>query len=410
MDSKHETTPLAWQEAYREHLITITFSRLRIGSLLIIFIFTLDGIYQAFSLPVTFWQTFWLRVAVAGGALVVYVLSYTRFAHRWAAFLSGFLVLAVAIDIEKAILLTGGLESPFYVGLLLLIVGTGLFLPLTARQMSLVALMIWIVYIVPGILMTTDIDLNVFAGNLFFMITATAVSFAASRTSSTLRKREFFSQLALREEEEKSERLLLNILPEPIAKRLKEEEKLIADGYSEATVLFADIVGFTPLAARKSPEELVGLLNKIFSSFDDLVDEYGLEKIKTIGDAYMVAGGLPERRPDHANAVAEMALEMLDAIKTFNSQTGESLNIRIGINSGSLVAGVIGKKKFIYDLWGDTVNIASRMESSGLPGTIQVTEATYRILKDEYDFENRGEIEVKGKGIMRAYFLKGKRQ
>jgi len=222
--------------------------------------------------------------------------------------------------------------------------------------------------------------------------------------------RQFASALrALAVEQAKSERLLLNILPAPIAQQLKEEERTIADNFAEVTVMFADIVGFTELASQTRPIELVEILNVIFSEFDQLTEEHGLEKIKTIGDAYMVVGGLPVQKPNHAEAIAAMALDMQDSITEFCKDTGKALSIRIGINTGPVIAGIIGTKKFIYDLWGDTVNIASRMESHGIPGSIQVTEATYNRLRKEYLFEERGPIQVKGKGKMNCYLLKGKK-
>jgi adenylate cyclase len=211
---------------------------------------------------------------------------------------------------------------------------------------------------------------------------------------------------ALRVQQQQSERLLLNILPEEIANRLKQGDSTIADTFADVSVLFADIVGFTQLSARVSPTELVALLNEIFSTFDNLAERHGLEKIKTIGDAYMVVGGLPITRPDHAEAIAEMALDMQEAIIDFSNTHDRDLSIRIGINSGPVVAGVIGIKKFIYDLWGDTVNTASRMESHGKPGSIHVTSTTYHQLQDKYVFESRGAIEVKGKGMMTTYLLK----
>ncbi|MDY6938572.1 MAG: adenylate/guanylate cyclase domain-containing protein [Cyanobacteriota bacterium] len=210
---------------------------------------------------------------------------------------------------------------------------------------------------------------------------------------------------ALRAEQEKSEALLLNILPKAIAGRLKQSQDAIAEQFEEVTILFADIVGFTPLSARLQPVELVGLLNHVFSNFDRLAEKYGLEKIKTIGDAYMVVGGLPVPRPDAADAIANMALEMLETVRLARLQLGESFQIRIGINTGTVVAGVIGLKKFIYDLWGDAVNVASRMESSGEAGKIQVTHATYKRLHDRYHLQRRGEIAVKGKGSMTTYWL-----
>lgn len=213
----------------------------------------------------------------------------------------------------------------------------------------------------------------------------------------------------LEAERERTERLLLNILPQPIAERLKQEEQTIADQFPEATVLFADVVGFTQLASEISAAELVVLLNRLFSMFDQLAEQHGVEKIKTIGDAYMVVAGLPTPRSDHGQAIANLAIDMQHAVAHFNVEMNQSLSIRIGINTGPVVAGVIGIKRFIYDLWGDTVNIASRMESQGIAGVIQVSEATYECLKEHYFFQKRGIIQVKGKGEMTTYLLMGKR-
>ncbi|MEZ2236819.1 adenylate/guanylate cyclase domain-containing protein [Microcoleus sp.] len=216
-------------------------------------------------------------------------------------------------------------------------------------------------------------------------------------------------QEALSFQQDQTEKLLLNILPKPIAERLKVEQSTIADSFEEVSVLFADIVGFTELSARMSPTELVKRLNVIFSQFDQLAEEYGVEKIKTIGDAYMVVGGLPTPRDDHAEAIAEMALEMQAKIAKLSAQTGEDLAIRVGINSGPVVAGVIGVSKFTYDLWGDTVNVAARMEVTGVAGSIQVTDVTYELLKDKYLFKNRGLTPIKGKGDMVTYWLQGRK-
>lgn len=211
---------------------------------------------------------------------------------------------------------------------------------------------------------------------------------------------------ALRVERTRSETLLLNVLPRRIAERLKAEPDVtIADGFAGVTVLFSDIVGFTELSARLAPEELVRRLDEIFSRFDLIADELKLEKIKTIGDAYMVAGGVPSPREDHAEAVCEMALAIRDAITEIAAERSDAVGVRIGVHSGPAVAGVIGKKKFIYDVWGDTVNTASRMESHGVPGAIQVSEATYELTKHLFDYEPRGTIKVKGKGEMRTYLL-----
>jgi class 3 adenylate cyclase len=199
-------------------------------------------------------------------------------------------------------------------------------------------------------------------------------------------------------------RLLLNVLPAPIAEKLKKQHGLIADRFDDVSVLFADIADFTPLCTRLSPTELVEMLNRVFSGFDELAGRHGLEKIKTIGDAYMVAGGLPQPRPDHLDAMATLALEMQESIRKTGREFG-GLSLRIGLHAGSVVAGVIGTRKFIYDVWGDTVNTASRLESHGAPGRVQVTEVVFQRLQSRFEFEPRGVIELKGRGPMNTYYL-----
>ena len=214
-------------------------------------------------------------------------------------------------------------------------------------------------------------------------------------------------------EQELSDRLLHNVLPQAIAERLKGRSKLtadhlsqaIVDSYDKVTVLFADIVGFTAFSQGVSPEVLVGVLNDLFTRFDHIAEHRGLEKIKTIGDCYMAAAGLPTVVSDHADRAAHMALDMIEAIEDFNANTQHPLNIRIGISTGAAVAGVIGKSKFLYDLWGDVVNTASRMESHGIAGRIQLSEATRQALTQPFNLESRGVIEVKGKGEMSTWFL-----
>jgi class 3 adenylate cyclase len=213
---------------------------------------------------------------------------------------------------------------------------------------------------------------------------------------------------ALDVERQLSESLLLNVLPRRIAERLKGEPGLvIADRFDSATVLFSDIVGFTELSSRLAPDEIVRRLDTVFTRFDAIAEELGLEKIKTIGDAYMVAGGIPLKRNDHAEAVCDMALRMRDSLGALALE--EPVQVRIGVHTGPVIAGVIGKKKFIYDVWGDTVNTASRMESHGVPGAIQVSEATYEATKDLFEYECRGVISVKGKGDMKTYLLRDRR-
>ncbi len=210
----------------------------------------------------------------------------------------------------------------------------------------------------------------------------------------------------LEQAQERSEALLRNILPHAIVERLKEDDGAIAERFSEVTVLFADIVGFTRLAVDRNPIELVGILNEIFSRFDALVERYGLEKIKTIGDAYMAASGLPSPRLDHAEAAADMALDMLRVVDEVRRRDDISVGVRIGMNSGPVVAGVIGTKKFSYDVWGDTVNVASRMEALGIPGQVQITDEVHRRLHGAFILESRGTLDVKGKGKIASWFLK----
>ncbi|HEX3327396.1 MAG TPA: adenylate/guanylate cyclase domain-containing protein, partial [Actinomycetota bacterium] len=250
----------------------------------------------------------------------------------------------------------------------------------------------------PGWFTSTMLALNIAVGGII-VFTLLAV-FASQRRDALA---------ALRLEQAKAENLLLNILPRSIADKLKAQTQPIADQFGSASILFADVVDFTPWSERLPPAEVVGYLDHLFSHFDGLADRYGLEKIKTIGDCYMVAAGVPTPRSDHARALALMALDMLDAMSSDAPMGHLGLDLRIGINSGPVVAGVIGRKRFLYDLWGDAVNTASRMESHGTPKRIQITRSTYELLGDEFECEPRGTIVVKGKGEVEAWYLVGPR-
>ncbi len=217
------------------------------------------------------------------------------------------------------------------------------------------------------------------------------------------------AQSALQSEHERAEGLLLAILPGPIADRLKKRPGTIADEFDMVSVLFADVVAFTPRSEGLAAAEVVGLLDRLFGEFDRLAERYGLEKIKTIGDSYMVAAGVPTTRPDHAHALANLALDMVGAVSAGGAVADLKLELRIGINSGPVVAGVIGRKRFLYDLWGDAVNTASRMESAGAPNRIQVTRATHDLIADEFVLEPRGMVAVKGKGEIETWYLVGRR-
>ena len=247
-----------------------------------------------------------------------------------------------------------------------------------------------------------------------------ALTLLRARVTSALEKKRLrdldrlrFAQLQaekelVEREKEKSEKLLLNILPGAIAGRLKSGEKTIANGHETVSVMFADLCGFTALSRKTNPANLVEMLNSIFTAFDLIVEKHGVEKIKTIGDCYMMVGGLPTHRDDHAQVVADAALEMVAALEQLNQVNGTDLKMRVGIHTGPVVAGVIGKIKFTYDLWGDTVNVASRMESSGLPGMVHLSEQTQEALKGKFLLEERGFVECKGLGQVKTFFLKGR--
>jgi class 3 adenylate cyclase len=250
---------------------------------------------------------------------------------------------------------------------------------------------------------TWDAALLESLGLFTFGTLAVTVAFVLERS----KRIAFLAQRELTAERERSDDLLHNILPKPIAERLRENPTAIAESADEATVLFADIVGFTPFSSELPPDEVVELLDLLFGKFDDLCEQRGIEKVKTIGDAYMAVAGIPKHDPDHAASIVELAFDMQRAATAIAPLWPTDLMLRIGIASGPVVAGVIGRKRFAYDLWGDTVNTASRMESHGLPNRIQVSESSYELLKDRYAFGDPQETDIKGKGAMHTYFLLG---
>ena len=271
-----------------------------------------------------------------------------------------------------------------YVGLVVL---AGLITPFVTRQNNLP---LWLV------LTLFVLNIIIVSAQVFFQMQA------------FVRQRDDALRM-LRLEQDKTDSLLCNILPRSIADILKNDTQTIAERFDAVSILFADVVGFTPLSAIVEPEEMVTLLNEIYTHFDNVVDRYGLEKIRTMGDGYMVASGVPLSRPDHAHALAAAALEMMSFLDTWASPYAGEFEFRMGMNSGPVLAGVIGRKKFSYDVWGDPVNVASRMESHGEPGKIQVSKDTYQLLKDDFLFEPRGPVAIKGKGEMETWFLVGRR-
>ncbi|MDQ6971583.1 MAG: adenylate/guanylate cyclase domain-containing protein [Mariprofundaceae bacterium] len=406
----HQSDAGKREHAYEHHLEILTVQGLRITALLVVAMVVLDAIAQYFFDALLFYQLFWIRLISVILSLAVWYICRFRLARRITFALGLLLVCIISADIETAIIYTSGYNSPFQTGLALLIVGAGLLVPFPPRRIVVICILIWAVFLGPLVSGMEHISSHEpgFTSSTLFMMCATLITIASSVMTSRLRRREFFARMQLSEEQEKSERLLLNILPAPIAERLKQGEKTISDSFEDISVLFADIANFTPLADHMRPDELLELLNTLFSAFDTLVEEHGLEKIKTIGDAYMVVAGAPEPVPDHASRMAELALDMLDATDNFNRQTGREISIRIGLHSGPAVAGVIGLQKFSYDLWGDTVNTASRMESNGKPGRIQISEDFRHLLAPSFSIEKRGKVSIKGKGEMNTYFLTGR--
>ena len=342
----------------------------------------------------------WVDLIAAVFSLVLLGLLWLR--PSWYLGVANLALLGVLVETLTATVLTGGIVPSSLIILFGMLTVVGALILLTVRAAVwwfaayVATLALGVVlpeYIDPvevGNWSTADIAFTI-VGVTFFIFLGMAYF---------VRQRDRFQQ--------ESDDLLHNILPVEIATRLKANPGMIADDYQETSVLFADVVDFTPMSADMSPPELVGLLNDLFSAFDGFVDELGLEKIKTVGDEYMVAAGVPEPRPDHAHAIAELALLIRDYL-TDREFDGHTITMRIGINSGPVVAGIVGTHKFAYDLWGDVVNTASRMESSGMPGAIQITPATYALVDDAFVCEPRGAVSVKGKGEMTTFLLVGRR-
>ncbi len=382
-------------DAVRMQKVALTLAAVTVTTLALIWV----GVYLALGLPVS--------AAIPFGYQIATVISLAYFVRskdfRIFRFSNMLMMLILPFVLQWSL---GGYVASSVVSLWALIPAFGALFFYTAREaipwfVAFVALTVGSGFADP-FLSSSPASIPEPIVVAFFVLNVVAVSLTAY----------LLLQYSVRERDAalaRSDGLLLNVLPRSIADRLKHTPGVIADRHEDVTVLFADIADFTPFAERTSPERVVGVLDEIFSAFDGLTRQLGLEKIKTIGDAYMAVGGLPEPRPDHAVAVVELALEMQTEMARLCDSSGLGLTLRIGIASGPVVAGVIGRHRFLYDLWGDTVNTASRMESHGVAGRIQVTEATTRLLPDRYRFEDRGEIAMKGKGRVAAYLLIGRK-
>ncbi len=394
-------------DALAADLRQLTFRRLRVAGVLFALVHVASTVLVLVMSVEALLDNLPFRTLIISISLGFAAVTYVPRLERHALGLSMGLTLCTATYVLLPLLRFGlGLGSDEG-GLVLLIVCAGLLFPYTQRQMLLLAGVVTVMYLTVALLVFDAGSVGWLLQGLFYLGSASAMAVVGARLSHRLRLSEFVARHEVARERDNAERLLLNILPRGIVERLKKDQTAIAQGFSEATVMFADLVGFTELSAKVTPTELVALLNDIFSRFDALTEKHGLEKIKTIGDAYMVAGGLPIPRGDHAVAMARLAIDMREVVQQVLTKTGEPLRIRIGMHTGPVAAGVIGTKKFTYDLWGDTVNIAARMESHSEPGIIQITERTADLLRSQFQVEPRGMIDVKGKGAMQTFILVG---
>ncbi|MCC5815718.1 MAG: hypothetical protein JJT78_13265 [Leptospira sp.] len=395
----------------------------RIGSLLVGFAYVLFALVDPFFGVSDLTLIYTSRMILVLFSILVFGFTFLNIMQNYSLirYLSYLVIIISGGGVAYLTMLVGGPESSYWSMIVLTFFGGTLLMHFTFLQSLLINLSVFILYNilllahsfpflqVSSIVSTTGLLLGVIVSAVAsaYLRHLKVIEFRAMKILNDTNKdlQKILGELA--DEKEKSEKLLLNILPESIANRLRIQDRVIADRYEEVSVLFADLVNFTQYAESKSPEEIVKILNGLFSLFDKLTDHYGLEKIKTIGDAYLVVGGLPDPIQDHLDRIVKMALDMQKVMDEFNKEFNENFQLRIGIHSGPAVAGVIGKKKFIYDLWGDSVNIASRMESTGLPGKIQINQEIQEKLSNRYQISERGELEIKGKGLMRTYFIDG---
>jgi class 3 adenylate cyclase len=347
-----------------------------------------------------------IRLALAGILLALFLLTLTPLA-RYHGLLQA---VSTAVIVGGFSWVLTELPEGFLVGAAGLALSIAL-LPLLAITLRSMVLLCAIAVVIPNLYLA-----DTTASRLTWVNVNTWMAFAAALALSfwfvfdAVNRRLFLAEEDALDQRARADRLLANMLPQEIAERLKASDATVAERFDVVTVLFADIVGFTSFAQSHEPDEVVNLLNGLFSEFDDLVSASGVEKIKTLGDGYMVAGGVPVAHPDHAPLIADLALQMIDATDQFAAKNGIEWDLRIGVHTGSVVAGVIGKRKLAYDLWGDAVNVASRLESTGVPGRIQVSGLFAGMLPEHYELERRGTITLKNRGSATTYFLTGRRE
>jgi class 3 adenylate cyclase len=406
--------PAEVEEQFRKDYHAHTVSTTRLALVLGLILYSLFGILDVYAIPISKDIVWIIRYGiVAPVILIALVASYSTIFQKYTQALMCFVVAVSGLGIVAMISITREAEfgNRFYFTGLILISMWGYSLSRLRFWYAVVAnLVIMLGYefgsIVIKQLLASETGLVIFTMHNFFFLGANVIGMFGSYYLELYARRDFLQKYTIQAQRDQADKLLYNVLPERIAEKLKLSSETIAEEFNSATVLFADIVNFTPISARFGPREVVDMLNEVFSHFDELVDKYGVEKIQVAGDAYMVAAGVPNPRPDHATVLALLALDMLDYVKQEEFLGGKHpIEIRIGLNSGSLIGGVIGRKKYYYALWGDMVNIASRMQSHGEVGKIQITRDTYELVKDDFECEYVGEIAVKGKGNMEAWHL-----
>jgi class 3 adenylate cyclase len=391
----------------------------RLALLLGFVLYSLFGILDIYAVPVSKNIVWFIRFAVVApitlsALLATYIPALQKHIQPIMCFVSAISGLGIVTMI--AITREAEFGNRFYfTGLILISMWAYGLLRLRFWYAVLANLVIMIGYEFATIgikqLLTTETGVVIFIMHNFFFLGANVIGMFTGYALERYTRIDFLQKFTIQTQRDQADKLLFNILPERIAEQLKRSPDTIAEEFDSASVLFADIVNFTPISARFGPREVVNMLNDLFSSFDGLVDKYGVEKIQVAGDGYMVAAGVPTPRPDHATVLADLALDMLDCVKNGQYLNGRHpIEIRIGINSGSLIAGVIGRKKYFYALWGDMVNTASRMESHGSRGKIQITRATYELVKDKFDCDYIGKLPIKGKGDMDVWHLKARKK
>ncbi|HKY53514.1 MAG TPA: adenylate/guanylate cyclase domain-containing protein [Anaerolineales bacterium] len=399
-----------FQEDYHVNTVATT----RLALVLGLILYSLFGIVDIYAVPFSRDSVWFIRFMVVTPVILIALsLTYSERFQKHTQLLMGIVIAVSGLGIVAMIAITREAEfgSRFYfTGLILISMWAYALSRLRFWYAILANLVIMVGYEYTSIaikqLLTSETGIVIFIMHNFFFLGANVIGVVASYNLERYSRREFLQKYTIQTEREKADRLLFNVLPARIAEKLKQSNEIIAEEFTSASVLFADIVNFTPISARFDPLEVVEMLNELFSYFDELVDKYSVEKIQVAGDGYMVAAGVPTPRKDHAVVLAHLALEMLEYVKSQEFLGGKhAIEIRIGINSGPLIGGVIGRKKFFYALWGDMVNTASRMESHGASGKIQITRATYELVKDRFECEYVGEIPIKGKGTMEAWHL-----